>query len=142
MAAKINSFLTDYGVPIRVVLGFLAALGALAALLDSTFSEIAFQTFNGWPVQNLRDFSVLMVSYALLCIVKQPHKPFFFDALAFVVSFILWVAALVYSIFQGASSASDLISLLAVFSVIAFAILGPIWKGDTHFIWHKAPPVV
>lgn len=115
---------------VRGVAGVLAAAAAGAAAFQSLVGDT--WPFAGWDEQYLRDFSVLMVAYLLLCLVKQPSRPFLVDALLFVMSFGLWMLGFV--LFIGGTDGAAF-SFTAVILTLGFAILGPILKSDTRWFW-------
>ena len=112
----------------------------LAAFFKSTpWNWYPFKTFNGWPTQNLRDFTVLLISYVLLCVVKQKRRPFSYDVVVFSVTFVMWTASFLYAIYNPSNPGGiDWLSSIAVIAAIVFAVIGPVWKGDTRFIWQLA----
>lgn len=123
----------------RILIGIAAAIMGAAAFSKTTpWDWYPYSTFDGWPTQNLRDFCVLMVSYVLLCIVKQGKRSFAFDGLVFFLTFALWATSFVIAIHNPENQgATDWLSLLAVIFAIAFAVLAPVWKSDTYFIWQR-----
>ena len=116
------------------------ALGALAlaviAFVESIYPNFWSTKLDGVPSQSLRDFVLVMVSYLFLCIVWQDKISFRFDAVVLLVVFALWTAGTLWAIFNDQSN--DFLSLLAVIVAIAVAVLGPLSKQGTRFIW-RAP---
>jgi hypothetical protein len=123
---------------VRWGVGVAAALAGGVALIQSTGAQDVWP-FMGWDAQYLRDFSVLMVAYVFLCLVKQQRRSFLVDALVLFVSFIAWAAGFLLFIRGTDTATGALFSFAAITITLAFAVLGPILKGDTTFIWEASP---
>lgn len=127
------------GAVFRSLVGLAAiALGIYALVQSIDVTKLSFP-FVGWSEQSLRDFSVLMFTYALLCFIQHSNRSFIVDGVAFVVSFLLWAVGFVLWILDKDPGA---FSFAAVVVTIVFLVTGPVLKGDAKTIWHDYPTAV
>ena len=129
-------FVYWFGALFRSLVGLAATAVAIYALLESIFPTFLPTRFDGWDPQYLRDFSVLMVSYGLLCFVKYTPKEFAIDFTGFLISFALWTVGFLLFINEDELTA---FSSVAVVVTILVLVLGPIVRGDTKTVWHDRP---
>ena len=118
---------------LRSLVAFAALAFAFIAIARS-FGWLSIAQLQPYTDQSLQDLAILLVSYAVLAIVRQKNRPWYFDVVVFCVSFGLWI----WAVLSPENDPADQVSrtTFAVLFAVGAGIFAPIWKQD-KWIWQR-----